>query len=77
MSLFTLSSYLTSTCNASASPPAAVISRATVVMVLSGEFGSGGKGVFLEGSLVDFAATTTFVIIRIHVLDKVGREGYG
>lgn len=60
MSLFTLSSYRTSTCKASASPPAVVISRATVVMVLSGELGSGGKGVLFDGSLVDFAATTTF-----------------
>lgn len=58
-SLFTLSSNRTSTCRASASPPAVVISRATVVMVLSGELGSGGKGTFLDASLVDLAATTT------------------
>jgi hypothetical protein len=42
-----------------AEPPASRISRATVDMVEADEFGSGGKGVVLEASDVDFAATTT------------------
>lgn len=53
-----LSSWRTSTGMARASPAEDVISRATVVIVLAGEFGSGGKGV-AWGSEVDFAATTT------------------
>jgi hypothetical protein len=45
-----------------ASPPARVISRATVVMVERGELGSGGKGDILARSasgVMDLAATTT------------------
>ncbi len=45
-----------------ASPPARVISRATVVMVDWEDFELGGKGVSLArsaGEVVDFAATTT------------------
>jgi hypothetical protein len=42
-----------------ASPPAERISRSTVDMVDAGEFGSGGKGVVVEASEVDFAATMT------------------
>jgi hypothetical protein len=45
-----------------ASPPARVISRATVVMVDCGELGCGGKGESLARSgsgVVDLAATTT------------------
>lgn len=40
-------------------PPAFWISRATVDMVEARELGSGGKGVVLEASDVDFADTTT------------------
>ena len=58
-SLLTLSSWRTSTCSASDSPPWLVISRATVVIVLWGEFGSGGNGVSWESELADLAATTT------------------
>lgn len=46
-----------------ASPPARVISRATVVMVDWGELGFGGNGESLARSasaVVDLAATTTF-----------------
>lgn len=60
MRSLTLCSKRTSTGMAVAWPPEEVISRATVVMVLSGELGSGGKGSLVwEGSLVDLAATTT------------------
>lgn len=60
MRFSTLSGERTSTCTAVASPPAEMISRVTVVMVESGDLGSGGKGtVGLEGSLTVFAATTT------------------
>jgi hypothetical protein len=50
-----------STGMAVAVPPASKISRATVDMVDAEEFGSGGKGVVLEASDVDFAATMTGV----------------
>lgn len=46
-----------------ASPPARVISPATVVMVDLDEFGSGGKGVSFSrsaGEVVVLAATTTY-----------------
>lgn len=56
---FTLSSDRTSTWMGVASPPAEVISRATVVMVESLDFGLGALSVSLEGSVMDFAATTT------------------
>lgn len=50
----------TSTCTATASPPASTISRVTVVMVDDGELGSGGKGVAgPDESLIVLAATTT------------------
>lgn len=42
-----------------ASPPAEVISRATVVTVDSLVLGLGVLSVSLEGSVMDFAATTT------------------
>lgn len=56
---FTLSSDRTSTWMGVASPPADVISRATVVMVESLDFGLGVLSESLEGSVMDFAATTT------------------
>lgn len=56
---FTLSSDRTSTWMGVASPPAEVISRATVVMVESLDFGLGALSVSLEGSVMDLAATTT------------------
>lgn len=56
---FTLSSDRTSTWMGVASPPAEVISRATVVTVESLVFGLGVLSVSLEGSVMDFAATTT------------------
>lgn len=49
----------TSTCSAVATPPAEVISRATVLMVEAKELGSGGKGLHLLASEVVLAATTT------------------
>lgn len=61
-SCWMLSYSVVSTGMAVASPPARVISRATVVMVDCGEFGSGGKGVSLSSwawGVVDLAATTT------------------
>ncbi len=42
-----------------ASPPASLISRSTVLIVDSEEFGSGGNGFVAYASEVDFAATTT------------------
>ena len=51
-----------STRMAVASPPRRLISRATVVMVESGELGWGGKGVEEVVGVVDFAATTTLVV---------------
>jgi hypothetical protein len=49
----------TSSWMAVASPPAVVISRATVVMVEAEELGSGGKGAVELGSEMVLAATTT------------------
>jgi len=48
-----------------ASPPDSWISRVTVEMVDAGEFGSGGKGEHFEASEVDFAATTTALLLVI------------
>lgn len=59
MSCWTLAKSLVSTAMAVASPPASLISLSTVLIVDLEEFGSGGKGVVLYASLVDFAATTT------------------
>ena len=56
---WTLAKSLTSTDIAVALPPASVISRATVLIVDAGEFGSGGKGEHVVASDVVFAATTT------------------
>lgn len=53
---------MVSTGMAVASPPARVISRATVVMVDWEDLGFGGKGLILARSaseVVDLAATTT------------------
>ena len=61
--LSTLSEWRTSTCTAVAEPPVELISRATVVIVDSGEFGLGLSGMGLEGSLMVLAATTT---VKIH-----------
>lgn len=56
-----------------ASPPAEVISRATVVTVESLVFGLGALSVSLEGSVMDFAATTTGGwCISKGVLSRVG-----
>lgn len=57
--LWTLSESLVSTGIAAASLPASLISRATVLIVEAGEFGSGGKGSHLEASDVVLAETTT------------------
>jgi hypothetical protein len=54
-----LSAKRTSTAMAVASPPTSLISRATVLIVESGELGSGGNGAGPYASLVVFAATTT------------------
>jgi hypothetical protein len=59
MSRWTLVKSRVSTWTASASPPDAIISLWTVLMVDWGEFGLGGNGCTLEASLVDLAATTT------------------
>ena len=58
----------TSTDIAVAFPPASVISRATVLIVDDGEFGSGGKGEHFVASDVVFAATTTVGQFYQHVL---------
>jgi len=58
-SLWTLEKSRTSTDIAVALPPVEVISRATVLIVDAGEFGSGGKGEHFVASEVVFAATTT------------------
>lgn len=59
MRFCTLEGSRVSTVMGVASPPASVISRATVDMVDWRELGSGGKGLVWEASEVDFAATTT------------------
>jgi hypothetical protein len=64
-----------------ASPPAELISCATVVIVEADELGSGGKGDGrFEGSLMVFAATTTWVAVLVgslhcRILVVVGRTG--
>lgn len=57
--VWTLVGSLVSTAIAVASPPASLISRATVLIVEAWEFGSGGKGVHWEASEVVLAATIT------------------
>lgn len=63
-----LSGSRTSTTTAVASPPDALTSLSTVLMVDWGEFGSGGNGAEdPSASLVDLAATTTASRRDIHV----------
>ena len=65
MSDWMLSGERTSTWMAVAVPPAATISRVTVVMVDSDDLGSGLDGMGLEGSLMVFAATTTVAQVSL------------
>lgn len=62
-SFWTLVKSRTSTGIAVALPPASVISRATVLIVDAGEFGSGGKGEHFVASDVVFATTMTAALI--------------